>query len=232
MYFATMKRLNRDGPPVLGGSGLPKPKELGAAEVAKIDAKKIAVLDARPWSKFRAGHLPGALHCPFGNQFPTVAGSFVKENEQIVLICEPNQVEECVRCLIRIGLDHITGYATPASLESSGVKLLQTREIDAATFIKEMQDANAFVLDVRRASEYEAGHVPGSLNVAHTRLLAHLGEVPGGRPLLVHCQGGVRSAFATSLLERAGFTPTNIAGGFGAYQKAGGEVVREMAGVA
>ena len=31
--------------------------------------------------------------------------------------------------------------------------------------------------------------------------------------------------------KRNGFTPTNIAGGFMAYEKAGGEVVREMAGV-
>ncbi len=230
MYFATMKRLNRDGAPVLGA--LPHPKELSAADIAGIDARKIAVLDTRPWAKFKAGHLPGSLHCPFNNQFPTVAGSFVKDNEQIVLICEAHQVEECVRMLVRIGLDHITGFATPAALESSGAKLLQTREVDAATFITEMQDPNAFVLDVRRASEYESGHVPGSLNLAHTRLLSHLGEVPHGRPLLVHCQGGVRSAYASSLLERNGFTPTNVAGGFMAYEKAGGEIVREMVGVA
>lgn len=231
MYFATMKRLNRDGAPILGD--LPKPKELSATDITKIDAKKIAVLDTRPWAKFRAGHLAGALHCPFNNQFPTVAGSFVQENEQIVVVCEPHQIDDCVRMLIRVGLDHITGFATPAALESAaaaGTKLLQTREIDAATFIKEMQDPNAFVLDVRRAAEYEGGHVPGSLNVAHTRLLGHIGEVPHGRPLMVHCAGGVRSAYATSLLERNGFTPTNIAGGFMAYEKAGGEVVREMAG--
>lgn len=230
MYFATMKRLNRDGAPVLGT--LPKPRELQAAEIVKLDGKKIAVLDTRPWSKFKGGHLPGSLHCPFNNQFPTVAGSFVRESEQIVLVCETGQVDDCVRMLVRIGLDHVTSYATAAALDASGAKLVQTREIDAATFIKEMQDPNAFVLDVRRAAEYETGHVPGSLNLAHTRLLSHLGEVPGGRPLLVHCQGGVRSAYATSLLERNGFTPTNVAGGFMAYEKAGGEVVRDMAGVA
>jgi hydroxyacylglutathione hydrolase len=235
MYFATMKRLNRDGPPILGA--LPRPKELSAADLAKIDAKKIAVLDTRPWAKFRAGHLAGALHAPLTNQFPTVAGSFVKENEQIVLVCEAVQLDEAVRCLIRIGLDHITGFATPATLDAAAAqgpaaKIIQTREIDASEFIREMQDVNAFVLDVRRAAEYEAGHVPGSLNIAHTRLLGHLGEVPNGRALLVHCAGGVRSAMASSLLERHGFTPTNIAGGFMAYEKAGGEVVREMAGVA
>jgi rhodanese-related sulfurtransferase len=58
-------------------------------------------------------------------------------------------------------------------------------------------------------------------------LRSHLNEVPEGKPLLVHCQGGTRSSFASALLERHGFTPTNIAGGFGGYERAGGEVVRE-----
>jgi hydroxyacylglutathione hydrolase len=232
LYFATMKRLNKQGPPVLGK--LPQPYELSADELMKVDAKAHAILDTRPWTKFRAAHVPGALHAPLNNQFPTVAGSFVDEGEEIHLICEPSQVDEAVRCLIRIGLDDVRGFATPASLEMAaarGLRMVATREIDAATFRKEMQRSDAAVLDVRRASEFELGHVPGAINIAHTRLRSRLDEVPQGQPLLVHCQGGVRSAFATALLERHGFTPTNIAGGFGAYEQSGGEVVREGAAV-
>ena len=232
LYFARMKRLNKQGPPLLGS--LPTPRELNADELKRIDAKKQAVLDTRPWAKFKAGHIPGALHVPLNNQFPTLAGSFIEEDEQAVLICEPTQVEDAVRCLVRIGLDDVAAFATPATLDSAaaqGLKLATTREIDAATFRKEMKQPGAAVLDVRRASEYEAGHVPGSVNFAHTRLRSHLDEVPPGQPLLVHCQGGSRSAFASALLERHGFTPTNVAGGFGAYEKSGGEVVREDAAV-
>lgn len=228
LYFATMKRLNKEGPPVLGG--LPQPRELRAEELMKVNAKAQAILDTRPWSKFRTAHIPGSLHVPLNNQFPTVAGSFVDEGEEICLICEAAQVEEAVRCLIRIGLDNVCGFATPTTLEKAaalGLKLVATREIDATTFRREMQQSDAVVLDVRRASEYELGHVHGAINIAHTRLRARLDEVPQGQPLLVHCQGGVRSAFATSLLERHGFMPTNLAGGFSAYEKSGGEVARE-----
>jgi len=227
LYFARMKQWNKEGPPLLPGGAMPKPRELNGDEAKKLDAKVQAVLDTRPWAKFKAGHLAGALWCPLGNNFPTVAGSFITDREPITLICEPTQVEQATRCLVRIGLDRLEGFATPSTLEASGASMLQTREIDAATFAKEMKDPRAFVLDVRKASEYEMGHVPGSLNVAHTRLREYLGEVPEAQPLLVHCQGGTRSAFASSLLERHGFTPTNIAGGFSAYEKAGGEVVRE-----
>jgi hydroxyacylglutathione hydrolase len=232
LYFGRMKRQNKNGPKLLGE--IPKPFEMTADDLKNLDAKTHAILDARPWPTFRGGHLAGALHIPFGNQFPTLAGSFIDEDEPIVLICERFQVDEAVRCLIRVGLDNVRRFATPQTLEaaaSAGLKLTSTREIDARTFMQEMKKSNAFVLDVRRASEHEAGHVPDSLNIAHTRLRNHLDELPRDRPILVHCQGGTRSAFATALLERHGFNATNIAGGFGAYEKAGGEVARETANV-
>ena len=62
----------------------------------------------------------------------------------------------------------------------------------------------AVPLDVRRRAEFERGHLPDALNVAHTRLLARRGEVPEDRPLLVYCQTGARAASAASLLERFG----------------------------
>jgi hydroxyacylglutathione hydrolase len=232
LYFARMKVENKNGPAVLGT--LPQPKELIAADLKSINAKTQTVIDARPWAKFRAGHLPGGLHVPFGNQFPSVAGSYVEPNEDIVLICEPYHVDECVRCLIRIGLDRVKSFATPATLDAAkaaGLTLASSREIDVAAFAKERQTANSFVLDVRRAGEYESGHVPGSLNVAHTRLLDRLDEVPKDKPILVHCQGGMRSAYAVALLDKHGYNATNLAGGFGAWAKAGGEVVRETANV-
>jgi hydroxyacylglutathione hydrolase len=233
LYFARMKRLNRDGAPLLKDGRLPAPRELNVAELRKADAKAQAILDTRPWSYFRAGHIPGALHTPLGNQFATLAGAFVEKDEPINVLCEAAEVDEAVRCLVRVGLDNVIGFATPATLDAAtraGLKLNQTREIDATAFMREMNSPDALVLDVRRAAEYDAGHVPGSLNFAHTRLLKHIGDIPGlpgAQPLLVHCQGGTRSAYASALLERHGFTPTNIAGGFGAYERAGGEVVRE-----
>jgi rhodanese-related sulfurtransferase len=35
----------------------------------------------------------------------------------------------------------------------------------------------------------------------------------------VHCQAGLRSARACALLERHGYSVTNMGGGFGAYSK-------------
>jgi hydroxyacylglutathione hydrolase len=230
LYFARMKRENKLGPRVLGK--LPPPTEMKLDDLKRINAKTQAVLDTRPWAKFRAGHIPWALHVPLNNQFPTIAGSYVDPEDEILLICEAHQVDDAVRCLVRVGLDNIQSFATPATLEAAaaqGLTLASSQEIDIPTFKQRLAQRDAFVLDVRRAAEYESGHIAGAHNVAHTRLAAHLDELPKDRPILVHCQGGVRSAFATALLERNGFNATNIAGGFGAYEKAGGAVVRETA---
>ena len=56
----------------------------------------------------------------------------------------------------------------------------------------------------------------------------HIAQVhPGDRTsgsaqdLIVHCQGGTRSAIAASLLERNGRTVSNMTGGFGEWERAG-----------
>ncbi len=226
LYFARMKRLNKSGPPLLGA--LPKPRELNAEELRNRDGRTTAILDTRPWSAFKTGHVAGALHCPLNSNFTAVAGSYIGEREPITLICNADQVDAAVRALVRIGLDAVGSFATPANLDAfrADGKLVATPEIDVNTLKQRMDNGEAFVLDVRRASEYNEGHIEGSTNIAHTRLLSRLNDVPRGRPILVHCQGGTRSAFAAAMLERAGLNAANVAGGFGAWERAGLPVVR------
>jgi hydroxyacylglutathione hydrolase len=100
-----------------------------------------------------------------------------------------------------------------------GGSLRATREIAPAEARHEIDTRKPFILDVRRASEFAAGNIAGALNIAHTRLLAKLDQVPRDRELLVHCQGGVRSARACALLERHGCSVTNLAGGYAAFTK-------------
>jgi len=220
MYFARMKRDNKTGPRVL--RGLPKPRALTAREVAQLDTRKVALVDTRDWAAFRDGHVAGSLFCPLTKSFNSDAGSFVTEDEDIVLIVDPARVDEAVRDLVRIGLDRIVGYFDAAGfgeIAAAGAKVATTREIPASEADREIDTRAPFVLDVRRATEHAAGNIPGALNVAHTRLLAKLGEVPKDREVLVHCQAGLRSARACALLERHGYRVTNLGGGFGAYSK-------------
>jgi hydroxyacylglutathione hydrolase len=147
----------------------------------------------------------------------------VAEDEPIVLIVEPSRVDEAVRDLIRVGLDRIMGWfdvSTMGALTVAGGTnaTIDERTPEAARVM--IDTVRPFVLDVRRKTEFEEGHIDGATNIAHTRLLSRLAEVPRDRPVLVNCRSGARSARACSLLRRHGYDCTNVAGGFLGWQKA------------
>lgn len=230
LYFATMKRVNKDGPRVLGE--LPMPAKLTVRELRALDGGKVAIVDTRPWSAFRTGHVPNALSIPMSNAFNQDAGSFIGETEPIYLIIDPKRVEEAVRDLVRVGLDNIAGWFDLAELPSytdTSHALRTIDEISAGEAAAMLDSGKAHVLDVRRATEFAGGHLPGATNIAHTRLASRLHEVPGDKPLIVNCQGGTRSAKAASLLQRAGFTAINLAGGYQAWAKTCGDANRTCA---
>ena len=63
------------------------------------------------------------------------------------------------------------------------------------------------VLDVRTRSEFEAGHVPGAINVPFTELGTRAGEIPskGRDEVVVYCGHGPRAWLAGARLRWFGF---------------------------
>ncbi len=219
MYFATMKKLNKVGPPVLGG--VPQPKQMSAADLRAIDAKRTAILDTREWPVFRGGHVPGSLSLPLIKSFNTDAGSLIGPDEPMILVIEPDRLDEAVRDLIRIGLDRIEGWVDAATLgeyEDDEHSLAVTPEMNPDEASKLIDSGAVRVLDVRRKTEYREGHIEDATNIAHTRLMSRLDEVPDGK-LLVHCRSGVRSARASAYLQRLGREVINLKGGFLAWEQ-------------
>ncbi len=202
LYFADMKRLNRDGPPVL--EGIPEPRELGETElIAALADPSVAVFDTRlDRGAFMSGHLAGAVYAPFDKSFPTIVGSYATLDQRIVLLVDPADVSEAILALVRIGFDGV-GEFSPLDALAGRRDLVSTPTIDVAE-MERRRGGDALVLDVRRLDEYEAEHVPGALNIAHTRLRARRDEIPDGVELLVHCRSGARAAPAASLLEAWG----------------------------
>jgi hydroxyacylglutathione hydrolase len=226
LYFARMKRDNRGGPPLLGS--IPTPRPIPERKLADLaGATGVAVLDTRPWDEYRRAHLPGSLFAPLNNSFNTIAGSYVREHTPVVLIVAESRLREAVVDLIHVGLDQITGYATPemfAEYARRG-RTASVGEIEAGDLERELAEG-AFLLDVRRGAELaELGRIAGSHNIAHTRLLNRVGELPKDRPIVVYCRAGHRSAYAAGLLDRLGYRVTNVAGGFEAWKASGGVVV-------
>lgn len=82
--------------------------------------------------------------------------------------------------------------------------------------------ARPLLLDVREANEFVAVRAPGAALLPTSAFAARIGELPPGRPLLVICHTGRRSAAVTGFLARSGRTDVvNVAGGMEAWERAG-----------
>ncbi|HLA14126.1 MAG TPA: rhodanese-like domain-containing protein, partial [Gemmatimonadaceae bacterium] len=74
------------------------------------------------------------------------------------------------------------------------------------------------LIDVRSPEEWSAGHLPGAIHIPLAALPERLGEIDDGKPVVVHCQGGGRSAIAASYLKSHGVrSVANLRGGFDAW---------------
>ncbi|MGI9182950.1 MAG: MBL fold metallo-hydrolase [Longimicrobiaceae bacterium] len=231
-YFAEMKRMNRDGPRVLGG--FPCPERLPAGRLGELLEEGALVIDTRPAADFGAAHVPGTITIPLNRSFNTWAGWLVPYDREFYLILdgtEDAQVEEVVRDLAMIGLDRVGGYFAADAMESwatEGGSLETIAQIGSAELAARLERGEVEVLDVRGRAEWEAGHLPGVENIPVGYLRDRTEEIPAGRPLVLHCQGGARSAIAASVLQAAGVKEVvNYSGGFAEWQRAGREVERE-----
>lgn len=100
---------------------------------------------------------------------------------------------------------------------------LQTKDINSGVRSFRSTDG-AVLLDVRTPEEYAEGHIEGSKNIPLQNIeTAELIIKDKETPLFVHCRSGARSAQATGILKRMGYTNVEDIGGILAYR---GKVVR------
>ncbi|MGK2961809.1 MAG: MBL fold metallo-hydrolase [Gemmatimonadaceae bacterium] len=220
LYFAEMKRINKEGPRLLGGFNLPPRLESGA--ISAILKGGGIVVDTRPAAEFAEGHIPGTVNIPLNKSFNTWAGWLVPFDSEFHLIAHDSRISEAVRDLAMIGLDAVAGYFnTGVVAEWSGPGELATiPQISVSELAEQMETGDVQVIDVRGLTEWESGHIPGAPNIPVGHLASRLDEVPSTSPVVVQCQSGARSSMAASVLRSRGYTNVmNLTGGIVEWQK-------------
>lgn len=78
---------------------------------------------------------------------------------------------------------------------------------------------DAMRIDVRKPEEYEAGHIPGYINIPLDELRERLTEIDLSKPVYLTCQVGLRGYLAQRILEQHGADTKNLSGGYALYQE-------------
>jgi hydroxyacylglutathione hydrolase len=230
-YFAHMKRINRDGPPLLGGIGAPE--LLPADRLAGALTDGATVVDTRGTRAYASGHVPGTVNAPLGRSFPTYAGWVVPFGKPFYLIVDTERggaALEAARDLALIGLDTCAGvFSTDAvktwSGEKGAVPQMTVQELAPL-----LASGAVTVIDVRGRGEWTDGHLPSVENIHYGHLTSRAAELPRHGPLVLQCETGSRSAIGASVLRAAGFTNVvNLTGGLNAWTGAGLPVEKEAA---
>jgi hydroxyacylglutathione hydrolase len=211
-YFVHDAILNRKERASLDAAMEKTLKPLTLDEVLAAVKAGAQLLDVRDGIDFEGGHLRGALNIALNGKYATWAGSMLSHDKPIVVIAEEGGEEEAVMRLGRIGFDNVAGYLTGgmSALASRDDLVERTERITAPALAEwlagKRPDAGAapIVVDVRSEAEHAGGHIAGALNIPLTHLDERIGEIPSGRPVAVHCEGGYRSAIAASLLQKLG----------------------------
>jgi rhodanese-related sulfurtransferase len=94
--------------------------------------------------------------------------------------------------------------------------------VEAADRLRTETDPAPLLVDVRERHEFGVMRVPGAVLLPLSTFTATFDQLPAGRPLLILCAAGSRSARATDFLLANGYTDAfNIAGGISAWNAAG-----------
>ena len=86
-----------------------------------------------------------------------------------------------------------------------------------------MNRSKPLILDVRDEAEFAAGHIQGAKNIPVAELAARMKEIVKfkDKPVLVHCQKGMRAKAACSILKAQQFSQlNNLQGGLDAWIEA------------
>ncbi len=225
-YFVHDAILNRKERTALHDALDQQLKPLSLDEVLAWQKSGSQILDVRDGIDFQGEHLKGALNIALSGKYATWAGSMLSHERPIIVIAEEGGEEEAVMRLGRIGFDNVTGYLDGGmrALEKRADLTEKTDRVTAVALaewlggVRPEAGPTPVILDIRSEAEHARGHIEGSLNIPLPKLEDRMGEIPTDRPVVVHCEGGYRSAIGASVLQKQGLTGIHdLIGGYKAW---------------
>ena len=220
-YFGFNIQMNKQGyisieEVIKNGTNLLEPDQF---EIAANDTEAV-ILDVRHQSEFVKGFIPRSIFIGLAGGFaPWVGALLVDVKQPLLLVVEDGLEEEAVIRLSRVGFDNVIGILKGGfkSWTDSGKEIDKINTIEANK-LEVLGSPDVF--DVRKTTEFDAGHVESAKSAPLDNLNNYLNEFPNNGDFYIHCAGGYRSVIANSILKKHGIhNGIDVLGGYGAIAK-------------
>ena len=194
-------------------------------QVDELRGDGALLVDVRTDLQFDDAHIPGAVCNPavragFGTKLAWVAD---RDRPVVFIGRDDDDARHAAQLAAAVGIDNLAGFLaggmTSWREEKRSTERLERIDVPAL----HERAGEVQVLDVRERSEWDAGHIPGSVHVPYHDIDGVPEGIDPSRPVAVICSSGQRSAVAASLLRRHGVEqPVHVAdGGVGTWQARG-----------
>lgn len=176
------------------------------------------VLDTRSPESFSKGHIPNSIFIGIDGSFAPWVGALIPDLKQaIVFVADQGREEEVVTRLSRVGYDNTMGYLDGGydTWVKAGMDVDKVSSIPATELASTLNEGNCNILDVRKPTEFESGHISCAINTPLDFINDNMQAIEESKEYYIHCAGGYRSMIFASILKSRGIhSIKNVAGGY------------------
>lgn len=219
-YFKEDARINKEGYDHLDNVITKSNHPLSISDFKKEHENGAWILDTRSTEVFSEGFIPDSINIGLQGRFAEWAGQLLPMDQPIVLITENGKEKETIIRLARIGFHEVIGYLKGGfqawNTQNEPIDMLINVSVDEL-MLDIPFDQNLKIWDVRKATEFNNGHVEKAINIPLSGMMdpITLSGIEEHDNIYVHCQSGYRSSIACSLIKRQGFQNIrNVSAGF------------------
>jgi rhodanese-related sulfurtransferase/DNA-binding transcriptional ArsR family regulator len=147
-----------------------------------------------------------------------------KEGVQVIYALSEEEIPQMLGCLRRVGERHLAEVELIVREHFAGDEEL--RPVTHPELTTLLKSGDAMIIDVRPPEEYEAGHIPGAVNVPLETLPRRLAGLSRRKEVVAYCRGPycMLAVEAVKRLRKRGYRARRLEEGFPEW-KAGGRPV-------
>lgn len=227
-YFFEDAKINKTGYAPLNEIVEKALKPLSVEDFFELSRSGHTVIDTRIPDQFEQGFVPKAFNFGLNGQYAIWAATLLDIHQPVIIVAEEGKEEESATRLARVGFDNIQGYLKGGfeAWKAEGKRYDMVISIEPEEFAMDYKLDEVHVLDVRKPSEWDNGHLSHATAFSLADMEKNMDNLDKEKTYYIHCAGGYRSMIAASWLKSKGIDKVkNVYGGFEKIKSTGLEIV-------